>query len=389
MCRSASAVVLVLLLALYAQLDHVDCTVDPYPGKEVCGLKLTPMMSSIKAWIEATENCPLHKLCENKNHVTQYDQARIRCTILAKKQPATKTAAVVPKDVLPKIETAMNNLHAMFEPTRAELAKLDKVIDQQVRDVWQEVSTLQTEVFHSTLASGRIERAMFYSFLKGNNDPQPDVEPANVQELLKYAWALPLHTSQRNMYKLIEKVVQTAQNPMLETLYTVDVANVVNPVLGNQEQLFNDHLETLRRNLSANSYDTLVTIARRFPERFAYLNERLFKLPDGTKPQAATLPNVANFIGQLPTADQRLKAATALLQSLTVDNGTLISDPEYVYPLAKLAYGLRNLMDTKKYTAADDLRDKFSTPVGGKSVQYFRQLLSNPSAAVGSSGVAQ
>uniref|UniRef100_A0A182YGE1 Uncharacterized protein n=1 Tax=Anopheles stephensi TaxID=30069 RepID=A0A182YGE1_ANOST len=383
MDRFASVVVLSLLLNLYAQLGHVQCAVDPYPGKEVCGLKLTPMMASIKEWIAAAENCHLSKLCENKNHVTQYTQARIRCEILAKRQsaPATAAGTVTTEDVLPKIETALNNLQAMFKPTRAELAKLDKVLDQQVRDVWNEIATLQTEVFHSTLASGRIERAMFYSFLDGDIDPQPDVEPSNVQELLQYAWALPLHTSQRNMYKLIEKVVRSAQDPLLETLYTVDVANVVNPVLGSQQQLFNEQLEKLRSNLSANSYDTLVTIARRFPERFAYLNERLFKLPEGSKPRPDTLPNVANFIGQLPTAEQRFKAAGALLQSLTLDNGTLTSDAEYVYPLSKLAFGMRSLMDSQKYADAANLRDKFNTPVSGKSAHYFQQLLPNPASS--------
>ncbi|XP_050079031.1 uncharacterized protein LOC126565861 [Anopheles maculipalpis] len=379
---SASAVVLFLLLNLYAQLGHVQCAVDPYPGKKVCGLGLTGMISSVKTWIKAAESCPVHKLCETKNHIMQYQQARIRCTILAKKQPPPPPAVVVQRELLPKIETAMTSLQAMFEPTKADLTKLDKVLDQQLRDAWNELAALQTEVFHSTITSGRIERAMFYSILEDGNNPQPDVQPTNVQELLKYAWALPFRTSQRNMYKLIEKVVREAHDPLLETLYTVDVANVANPVLGSQEQLFNDHLERLRRNLTANSYDTLVSIARRFPDRFAYLNERLLKLPEGTKPQPDTLPSVVNFIGQLPTAQQRFKAVEVLLQSLTVENGTLASDAEYVYPLAKLANGLGSLMDSKKYTGADEVRDKFNTPVSGKSAQYFKQLLVSPSSKV-------
>uniref|UniRef100_A0A182LV57 TRIO salivary gland protein n=1 Tax=Anopheles culicifacies TaxID=139723 RepID=A0A182LV57_9DIPT len=381
MCRSGS-VLLLLFLALSAQLGRVVCADDPNAAKEVCGHKLSLVQGTIKSWLAAFEQCPLHKLCENKDHVTQYEQIRLRCSIAWKSRPATAT---VPDDVLPKIETAMNNLKAMFRPLKDELAQLDKVVDQQVRDAWRELDALQTEVFHSTLASGRTERAVFYSFLAGDSSPKLDnyFQPSNVQELLKYAWALPLNALQRNVYSTIEKLVGTSKDATHQTLYTIDVANVVNPLLENQANLLNDHVQQLRANLSSNSYDALVSIARRFPERFAYLSDRLFKQTDGTLPKADTLPNVANFIGQLPTAEQRLQAAGALLQSLTVQNGTLVTDAEYVYPVAKLAYTLHNLLGAdQQYPGADSVRAKFNTPVSDKSVQYYTQLLPQPSSMI-------
>uniref|UniRef100_A0A182VR74 TRIO salivary gland protein n=1 Tax=Anopheles minimus TaxID=112268 RepID=A0A182VR74_9DIPT len=379
MCRSVS-VLLFVLLNLLALLGRVVCADDPNEAKEVCGMKLTPIQDSIKAWLATFEKCPLNKLCENKDHATQYNQIRLRCSVAPKPKPATS-----PKDLLPKIEAAMNNLKAMFTPTLEELAQLDKVFDQQMRDAWRELAALQTQVFHSTLASGRTERAMFYSFLEADRNAKLDnyFQPSNVQELLKYAWAMPLNTLQRNVYSWIGTLVHSSKDPLLQTLYTVDVANVVNPVLGDQQNLVADHVQQLRNNLSSNAYGTLVSIARRFPERFAYLSEQLFKLPGGTKPAADTLPSVANFIGQLPTAGQRLKAAEALLQSLTVENGTLVSDSEYGYPLAKLAFNLHNVViDDQKYPGADRLRDKFNTPIGGKSMQYYTQLLPKPASAV-------
>nr|ABI83793.1 trio 2 salivary protein [Anopheles funestus] len=384
------SVLFILLLSVFAQLGHAVGADDPNEAKEVCGLKQRPVQDSIKGWLKAFENCPLHKVCEKKEHTTQFNQVRLRCLLAHKSKPKPAgTTGEVPgvKDLLPKIDTAMNNMKAMFEPTKADLVELDKVLDQQIREAWSEVAALQTEVFLSTLASGRIKRAVFYSILElGTNRKLDDrYQQSNVQELLNYAWALPLNTLQRNVYALIEKLVQTSKDPLLQTLYTVDVANMVNPALENQEKLINDHVQQLRDNIATNSFDTLISIARRFPERFAYLIERLFKLPVGTKPKADTLPNVVKFIGQLPMAQQRLKAVDGLLQSLTVKNGTLVSDVEYVYPLAKLAYDMQNLVvSPKKYQGADEMKEKFNTAVSGKSMQYYMQLFSNPP----SSGVA-
>ncbi|XP_052888698.1 uncharacterized protein LOC128297158 [Anopheles moucheti] len=387
MCRSVS-VLFFLLLCVFAQLEQAVCADDPNAAKKVCGLPLIQMQGTIKGWIAAFEKCPLNKACEIKDHKTQYEQIRLRCTIALKSKPEAEvtSGASRVKELLPKIETAMNDLKAMFEPTKADLAKLDKLFDQQVRAAWQEVAALQSEVFRSTLASGRTERAVLYSFLEMGSNPQLDgrFQPSNVQELLKYAWALPMKTLQRTVYSSIEKLVHASNDPLLQTLYTVDVSNVDNDaVLGSQENLLNDHVQQLRNSLATNSFDTLVSIARRFPERFAYMNERLFKLPDGTKPQADTLPSVVNFVGQLPTAEQRFKAVGALLQSLTVENGTLVADAEYVYPLAKLAYAMQPLVDTAKNSSdAANLRDRFNTPVSGNSVQYYTQLLPHPSATV-------
>ncbi|XP_053667501.1 uncharacterized protein LOC128717853 [Anopheles marshallii] len=391
MCRSAS-VLLLLALYVFAQFERAVCADVPDAEKEVCGFKQILVEATIRGWLAAFEKCPLDKGCEIEQHKTQFEQISLRCSLASKsKQTAAAAAASGAtglKELLPNIEAAMHNLKAMFEPTKADLAKLDKLFDQQVRAAWNEVAALQSAVFRSTLASGRTERAVLYSFLEGDSNPRLDghFQPSNVQELLTYAWALPLKTLQRNVYGTVEKLVHSSSDPLLQTLYTVDVGNVDNAVLGSREHLLNDHVQQLRDRLATNSFETLVSFARRFPERFAHLTARLFKLPDGTKPSAGTLPAVVNFIGQLPTAEQRFRAVDALLQTLTAENGTLVADAEYVYPLAALAHAMQPLVDTaKKSPDADHLRDRFNTPVDGKSAQYYTQLLTNPSSAVAAS----
>uniref|UniRef100_A0A182P2I8 TRIO salivary gland protein n=1 Tax=Anopheles epiroticus TaxID=199890 RepID=A0A182P2I8_9DIPT len=377
------SVVLILLVS-----QNVFASAEaPKPDKEICGVKLVNLQDSVKSWVASAEKCPLNKFCDNQSHRTQYNQIPLTCIRWRGLNPAqTSGLATVGKEALPKIETGMAELVAMFAAIKPDLVKLDEEVGRPVRDAWKELDALQSEVLRSTLASGRTERALFYSFLERetNLNPNKRLRPANVEELLRYTWAMPLHTSQRDLYSLIGELAQSSKDSFLQTLHAVNVANVVNPELKNHENLINEQMEKLRDNLSKNSFATLVAIARRFPPHFNYLRERLFKLPDGSKPAANTLPILAHFIDQLPTDEQRLKTADALLQSLTAENGTMLQDPEYVYPLAQLAHAIPNLVDVKAHPdlqqSVEGLMAKFNSPVDGKSLQYYQNLLASPSA---------
>uniref|UniRef100_A0A182JW69 TRIO salivary gland protein n=1 Tax=Anopheles christyi TaxID=43041 RepID=A0A182JW69_9DIPT len=382
MCRPLSAV-LILLTSLYLQLDIAVGAEDPQPEKEICGVKLGRVQDSVKSWLAAAKICPLNKFCDNEVHSTQFNLIPLTCIRWRGLNPASTWGPPPGRnEVLPVIESTMSTLKAMFEPTKADLVKLDEEVGRQLRDAWKELEALQTEVFLSTLASGRTERAVFYSFMEASDNPKLNhyFHPDNVEELLRYNWALPWHTRQRDMYNLIGQLARSSNDPMLETLHAVDMANVVNPGMENREHLLNGQVEKLRDNLSKNSFDTLVSIARRFPQHFTFLSQRLFKSPD-----ADTLPNIVGFIGQLPTDEQRLITTDALLQSLMAENGTLLPQPEYAYPLALLAHDLPSLVNVKAHPdlqqGVDDVRAKFITPISGKSLQYYQNLGARPSSS--------
>ncbi|XP_040171415.1 uncharacterized protein LOC120904945 [Anopheles arabiensis] len=389
MCRGLSAV-LILLISLSAQLHVVVGEEAPKPEKEICGLKVGRLLDSVKGWLSVSqqEKCPLNKYCENKVQANQYNLVPLTCIRWRSQNPASPAGSLGGKDVVSKIDAAMSNFKTLFEPMKADLAKLEEEIKRQVLDAWKALEPLQKEVYRSTLTSGRIERAVFYSFMEMGDNVKLDnyFQPANVEELLKYAWTLPMHKKQRSMYDLIGQLVQSSKSPMLQTLHAVELATVVNPELENRENLLNDQVVQLRDNLYKNSFATLVSIARHFPDHFDTLRQRLFKLPDGSKPGADTLPNIVNFIAQLPSDELRLSSVDLLLQSLTAENGTLVQDPEYVYRLSQLAHAMPSLVDVKAHPdlqqSVDDLMAKFNTPIDGKTLQYFQNIGISPSSSV-------
>uniref|UniRef100_A0A182N4A4 Uncharacterized protein n=1 Tax=Anopheles dirus TaxID=7168 RepID=A0A182N4A4_9DIPT len=371
----------VLLPLLVSALSAAAAAGGAPPAKDtsVCGRPRSEVEADIKAWLAAKEKCPYKTACTNANHVKQYNAWRDRC-----KKVKDNEGVGSPQESAQHLEVALAEFAQLFPPIQADLTKLDEMFHGMDHSLNNELQELQTAVFRSTLASGRTGWGVFYSFLEEKTDPElAPYEASNIPELLRYAWSLAANkTLQRHVYRTIGRMLDSAQDPLLNAIYAVDVASTHNEKLEEREHVLDEQVRLLRSNLTTNSYDTLVEIARRYPEHYAFLVGHLFNLPEGTHVDPAALPAVSEFIRQLPTDEQHLQTTDALLQTLLTENGTLPADTKYVYPLAEMAHDLVSRAGSQvQLEGLDRLRDKFDTPVAGMPMEYYMNLRSSPEAA--------
>uniref|UniRef100_A0A1Y9HAX4 TRIO salivary gland protein n=1 Tax=Anopheles farauti TaxID=69004 RepID=A0A1Y9HAX4_9DIPT len=381
---SFERVLLPLVVLLWCAIATVSGGA-PTPAQDtlICGKKRAELDAYFKAWSAAFEKCPIKDVCTNKDHIKQYEDMRDRCM-------KVKVKKVVGPSLEPvkQMQNALAEFRALMPPIQAHLEEMNKMFAAMDQPLVKDLQYLQQEVYRSVIASGRTEWGLYFSLLEAKKDPKLEGlnETSNIPELLQYAWSLSDDKElQRNVYRTVRKMIESAQDPLHKTIYAIELAHTQNKMVTVREQEIGFQLDLLQSNLTSNSYDLLVEIALRHPEHYEFLAKHLFTIPDGAKLNPAILPIVSSLIRQLATDGQRLQTLNALLKTLTTEDGKLVSDAEYVYPLSKMAYELASYIDTaanqEQQEYLSQLRNIFDTLVAGKSMEYFVKLRPTPIVA--------
>ncbi|XP_058130268.1 uncharacterized protein LOC131284517 [Anopheles ziemanni] len=361
------------------------------PSKEphICKHKpLSEVQRQVGAWVTRAEKCRPGSRCVDQAHISQYKQVRAVCGKI-KPQQQRKTL----ESLLPGVVSALSAMEKLYDPFKADIGKMAQEFERQLESIWTTLEDLQREMLYASIGSGRVEKALHYRAIISNHvtNLKTHFTAANAEELLQYAWNLvPWPERQKNAYRAIGDMVRSSENPLLQMVYAVDLANVNLPEdKGSDQETYSKGVELLRANLTSGHLDTLLDLARRYPPRYAYVRENLGKLFGDKKPSPAELVTiVSEFARELPTADERLLTLKAIAQQYLTDNATITPEPGYLYPMTMLAHELASSIGDQagQVTAGgagettipnSSLTDMFNTPISGRSVEYFTQSLAS------------
>ncbi|KFB44293.1 TRIO salivary gland protein precursor [Anopheles sinensis] len=378
-----------LILSVLLCVPFAHGAGKPSTEPHVCGKPLSEIKNQVGAWVTRAEKCRPWARCADSAHVSQYKQGRAVCgKIEAKQQEKTL------ESLLPGVVSALSAMEKLYDPFKADIGKIVQEFERQLESIWTASEELQLEMLYASIGSGRVEKALHYRSIIGDHITdltKTQFTAANAEELLQYAWNLtPWPERQKNTYKAIGEMVRSSENPLLQTAYAIDRANVNLPEDENSDQeTYSKSMERLRANLTSGHLDTLLELARRYPPRYAYVRDNLGKLFGDRKPNPAELVAiVSTFPRELPTADERLLTLKAIAQQYLTDNATITAEPAYLYPMTVLAHELAtSISDQADQSTADDagetktlpssLADMFNTPISGRSVEYFSQSLAS------------
>ncbi|XP_035796073.1 uncharacterized protein LOC118468887 [Anopheles albimanus] len=354
----------------------VSVVYEPKPVTEVVcsqrkALTETELENMIATWIKTGNECALDKPCLNSKNVADYKSLRAKC-----KGPQHRSKEEHRK-LVANIEAGLQAMNDQFASLKDALDSLDREYGRQFQRVWDDIAKLHATLAYTSLGAGRIQQALFHQSSQarpiGNLIQQ--LSPGNAEELLAFAWNFPWPNNQPDVYDKVEAVIKSSQDSVLQAVLAIDIINTKNPKLEAKAKEATEHLRQLQASTMAGDFSTIAALATRFPKHYAYLRQSLFKPAEGSKVDAAALWNLSELPDQLPTAEERLQTIEAIVQPLLGDNGTLVDDAEYFWPLVKLADELNSVPKSEDQKAVvERLRNKFATHVSAKPLDYYQKL---------------
>ncbi|XP_049530439.1 uncharacterized protein LOC125948440 [Anopheles darlingi] len=325
----------------------------------------------IATWIKTGNECAVGKPCRNTKNIADYELLRRKCEGPPYRPKEERRALVA------SLETALQAMKDKFKPLKASLESLDREYESQFQRVWADIAKLQATLAYTSLGAGRIQQALFHQSSQVRNIGHlvQRQSPSNAEELLAFAWNFPWPDQQPDVYDKVEAVVKSSQDPVLETVLAIDIINTKKPNLEARAKQATEYLKQLQASTMAGDLSTIASLATRFPKHYAYLRQSLFQPAEGSKVSAAALWHLSELPDQLPTAEERLQTIEAIVQPLLDDNGTIVADAEYFWPLTKLADELNRVPESDDQKAVfERLRNKFATHVTAQSLDYYQQL---------------